>query len=163
MRLSRLLRASLFALCAASPAFAATVSDTFDVTLTIQPGCEVTAANNLDFGTISFLDTAITQSVDFTIRCSSGTNGTISLDDGSGASGTVTLRTLESGANSVQYGLYTSAAYSTYWGDGTGGSSTVIHNGTGSATNLTIYGQIPLQGLPPAGTYSDTVTVTVTY
>jgi spore coat protein U-like protein len=29
--------------------------------------------------------------------------------------------------------------------------------------NLTVYGRVPSQGTPSAGTYNDTITVTVTY
>ena len=162
MRLRIFEGAILCAVCLASPAAAGTVTDTFDVTLTIQAGCEVSAPNDLNFGTVTFLDTALTTTAAFSVRCTSGTNGTISLNGGIGSSGTVATRTMESGANSVSYSLYTSSAYSTIWGDGTSGTSTVVHNGTGSAANLTVYGRVPSQS-PLAGTYSDTITITVTY
>jgi spore coat protein U-like protein len=163
MPLGILRSAVLCVLCLASPAAAGTVTDTFDVTLTIQAGCEISAPNNLSFGTVSFLDTALTATADFSVRCTSGTNGTISLNGGIGSSGTVATRTMESGANTINYSLYTTAGYATIWGDGTSGTSTVIHNGTGSTTNLTIYGQVPSQSTPVAATYSDTITITVTY
>ena len=41
MRFKLIGRAILFAVCLVSPAGAGTVTDTFDVTLTIQAGCEV--------------------------------------------------------------------------------------------------------------------------
>ena len=163
MRLRIFERAILCAVCLASPAGAGTVTDTFDVTLTIQAGCEVSAPNNLNFGTVTFLDTALTTTADFSVRCTSGTNGTIALNAGIGSSGTVATRTMESGANSVNYSLYTSGTYATIWGDGSSGTSTVTHNGTGSTTTLTIYGRVPSQTTPAAATYSDTITITVTY
>jgi spore coat protein U-like protein len=163
MRLRLFGRAILCAICLASPAGAGTVTDTFDVTLTIQAGCEVSAPNNLNFGTVTFLDTALAGTVDFSVRCTSGTNGTISLNGGIGCSGTVATRTMESGANSVNYSLYMNNSYATIWGDGTSGTSTYPHTGTGSTTNLTIYGRVPSQSTPVAGTYSDTITITVTY
>jgi spore coat protein U-like protein len=163
MQLKILQRAIFYALCMASPAAAGTVTDTFDVTLTIQAGCEVSAPNDLSFGTVTFLDTALTATADFSVRCTSGTNGTISLNGGIGSSGSVTTRTMESGGNSINYGLYTSGTYATIWGDGSSGTSTVIHNGNGSTANLTIYGLVPSQSTPPAATYSDTITITVTY
>jgi len=162
MQLKILRGAIVYALCVASPAAAGTVTDTFDVTLTIQAGCEVSAPNTLRFGTVTFLDTLLTATADFSVRCTSGTNGTISLNGGTG-SGSVTTRTMESGANSVNYSLYTSASYATIWGDGSSGTSTVTHNGNGSTTNLTIYGRVPSQSTPVAATYSDTITITVTY
>jgi spore coat protein U-like protein len=156
-------KAILCAICLASPAGAGTVTDTFDVTLTIQAGCEVSAPNNLDFGTVTFLDTARTTTADFSVRCTSGTNGTISLNGGIGSSGSVATRTMESGANSVNYSLYMTADYATIWGDGTSGTSTYPHSGTGSTTTLPIYGRVPSQTTPTAATYSDTITITVTY
>jgi spore coat protein U-like protein len=163
MRLKVFRRAILYAICLASPAAAGTVTDTFDVTLTIQAGCEVSAPNDLNFGTVTFLDAALTTTADFSVRCTSGTDGTISLNGGIGSSGTVATRTMETGANAVNYSLYTTAGYATIWGDGTSGTSTVSHNGTGSTTTLTIYGQVPSQSTPLAATYSDTITITVTY
>jgi spore coat protein U-like protein len=162
MPLKIMRRAIFYALCVASPAAAGTVTDTFDVTLTVQAGCEVSAPNDLNFGTVTFLDTALTATANFSVRCTSGTNGIISLNGGTGSSGTVVTRTMESGGNSINYSLYTSGTYATIWGDGTSGTSTVTHNGNGSTTNLTIYGRVPSQ-TPAAATYSDTITITVTY
>jgi len=147
----------------ASPAGAGTVTDTFDVTLTIQAGCEVSAPNNLNFGTVTFLDTALAGTVDFSVRCTSGTNGTISLNGGIGSSGSVATRTMESGANSINYSLYTSGTYTTIWGDGSSGTSTVAHSGNGAIATLTIYGLVPSQSTPAPATYSDTITITVAY
>jgi spore coat protein U-like protein len=165
MPLKIMRRAIFYALCVASPAAAGTVTDTFDVTLTVQAGCEVSAPNDLNFGTVTFLDTtALTATTTFSIKCTNGTNGVISLNGGSGSSGTVVTRTMETTANTsaINYSLYVHST-STIWGNGSSGTSTVTHNGTGSTTNLTIDGQVPIQSTPPAATYSDTITITVTY
>jgi spore coat protein U-like protein len=116
MQLKTLGRAALYALALASPAAAGTVTDTFDVTLTIQAGCEVSAPNDLSFGTATFLDTALTATEDFSVRCTNGTTGTISLNGGSGSSGSVATRTMESGANAINYSLYTNSSHTTIWG-----------------------------------------------
>jgi spore coat protein U-like protein len=162
MCVARFLAAASVALTVSS-AMAATATDTFDVTLIIQDACVVTADNNMSFGTQGFLDTSHDATADITIQCTSGTIGTIALNGGSGASGDPTLRTMELGAAEVEYGLFTDGSYTTYWGDGSLGSSTVSHTGTGAATTLTIYGRTTVQGEPAAGTYSDMITVTVTY
>jgi len=39
----------------------------------------------------------------------------------------------------------------------------VAGTGTGAAQNLTVYGRIPASQFPGAGSYSDTVVVTLTY
>lgn len=95
-------------------------------------------------------------------------NYTISLATGS--SNTFVQRTMKSGGNSLGYNLYTTNAYSTVWGDGTGSTATVagtitlsIFTPTGSTTT-TVYGRIPaLQDIAVANNYQDNVTVTVTY
>jgi spore coat protein U-like protein len=71
---------------------------------------------------------------------------------------------MTSGSNSLTYGLYTNAARTTVWGDGTGSTATVTNTGSGSAQNFTVYGRIPAgQTSTPAGIYADTVSVTITY
>jgi len=89
----------------ASPAGAGSTTAQFDVTITIQAGCEVTGPSDLDFGTHSFIDSAITATTTFSIRCSNGTTGTIALNGGSGTSQSISTRTMETGANSINYNL----------------------------------------------------------
>jgi len=48
------------------------------------------------------------------------------------------------------------------WGN-TVGTNTVAGTGTGNSQSLTVYGNVPAQATPPAATYNDTITVTVTY
>ena len=162
MRLAALASVCFLSVWLASPAGAGSVTDQFEVTITIQAGCELSGPSDLNFGTHSFIDTAIPASTSFTIRCSSGTTGTIALNGGSGSSQSISTRTMENATNSVDYNLYTAADYTTIWGDGTTGS-TVPHSGTGSTATLTIYGRVPIQTTPPPAAYSDTVTMTVTF
>ena len=82
---------------------------------------------------------------------------------------TYSPRRMASGANLLNYDFYTSSAYSSIWGDGTGGSQKV--SGTlnilvvgGTTNQLVVYGRIPgSQSTVRAGSYSDAVVVTVTY
>ncbi|MDH4105140.1 MAG: spore coat protein U domain-containing protein, partial [Gammaproteobacteria bacterium] len=105
---------------------------------------------------------------DISVRCSAGTTYTVGLSAGGG---TFTQRLLSgSGTNKLQYNLYTSLAGTTVWGDGTGGTGMLGGTGTGmasgSATNLTVFGQLPDNAFnqgAPSGSYNDTITVTVTY
>lgn len=87
----------------------------------------------------------------------------------SGLVGTFAQRRMSSGANTLGYQLYSNAARTTVWGDGTAGTSFVGGGFTigllnpVSATH-TVYGRIPaLQGSTRAGSYSDLVTVTLSY
>src|SRR5688500_2623472 len=109
MRLAVLATTCFLAVSLASPASAGSDSAQFDVTITIQAGCELTDPSDLDFGTYSFLDAVIDVSTSFTIRCSSGTNGIIELNGGSGSSQSISTRTMENGAEDVGYNLYTAA------------------------------------------------------
>jgi spore coat protein U-like protein len=90
---------------------------------------------------------------------------TISISTGS--SGTYTQRKLFSGANSLGYNLYNGAGMVSVWGDGTGGTTTVSDGyllGLGNVVqSYTVYGKMPAQQNPAAGTYIDNVTVTVSY
>jgi len=93
---------------------------------------------------------------------------TIAMNRGINAS-SFSPRKLASGSNLLNYNLYDSAARTSIWGDGTGGTNTVSGSvntglaGSASAT-FTVYGRIPgSQNTTPPGSYSDTVTVTVTY
>jgi len=66
------------------------------------------------------------------------------------------------GANSVAYQLYRDSGRTQVWGN-TVGTDTVAGTGTGSAQPLTVYAIVPAQTTPPAGTYTDTVVVSVTH
>jgi spore coat protein U-like protein len=86
-----------------------------------------------------------------------------------GSSGTFATRTMLSGANSLSYNLYFDTTYTQVGGDGTGGSQTafaslIVSNGQKTrSTSSTIYARVPALQDVAAGTYSDTITVTITY
>lgn len=92
------------------------------------------------------------------VKCSASASYTISLSAGSG---TFTSRVMKNGSYQLDYNLYTNTTHTTIWGDGTSGTSTVSATGTGAT--YTVYGQIPALQNVRVGSYSDTITVTVTY
>jgi spore coat protein U-like protein len=70
----------------------------------------------------------------------------------------------------VSYNLYTDSGYSDPWSTTTsssscssGTSTCYLGTGNGSYQTVPVYGTVPQQLGPAAGSYSDTVTVTVTY
>jgi spore coat protein U-like protein len=93
---------------------------------------------------------------------------TVALGPGLYDAGTFDRR-MAGGTARLRYNLYTDASYSAVWGNGTGGTQTVsggvlIALLGGTVTNVPVYGLIPAnQNSMPTGSYSDTVTVTVTY
>ena len=71
----------------------------------------------------------------------------------------------------IGYGLYLDAAFTEAWSTTTsasscsGGANTCyLGNGNGSAQSINIYGAVPtVATAPAAGSYSDMVTMTITY
>jgi len=90
---------------------------------------------------------------------------TVKLSQGS--SGSFATRQLTSGASTLSYNLYTNAARTSIWGDGTGGTAVISDTQlliVGSNTNnYTAYGRVPAGQDRAAGTYNDTIIVTLVY
>jgi len=64
----------------------------------------------------------------------------------------------------LNYNLFIDSSMSVIWGDGTGGTSTVSNKVTKNKTWVsTLYGRIPAGQDVSAGTYSETVAVTITW
>jgi spore coat protein U-like protein len=126
--------------------------------------CSVTAST-VAFGTYTPLTTTPSTGT-ISITCTSVVGvspATITLSAGSG---TFTQRTMTSGANTLGYNLYLDAAHTEIWGDGSGGSMADMLNlnqgALGSTTTATVYGLVPSQD-PAPGSYTDTITVSVSY
>ena len=137
---------------------------------TINATCNV-SATPLAFGsTGSFILSNVDSTATITARCTNATPYSIGLGNGNNALGSQRRMRLGATSNYVSYGLYTDSSRSTAWKTSssttscTGGSNTcVLGTGTGSDQAVTVYGRIPPQTAPLAGTYTDTVVVTVTY
>ena len=162
-RLAALVGACLLA----APVAAGTAGTTFQVNATVVSACMV-SGSLLNFGgAIDALSSAVPldASSTLTVQCTNTTPYSVALSAGQNAGGATNFssRTMKNGSHTLGYQLYTDSARATVWGDGTLGSSTVTGTGTGSNQSLTIYGRVPtLSGAVP-GTYSDTVTVTISY
>ena len=70
---------------------------------------------------------------------------------------------MASGAHLLNYNLFTAANRALVWGDATYGSATVSGSGSGEAVNHVVYGSISPHQNVPAGSYSDIVTVVITF
>jgi spore coat protein U-like protein len=91
----------------------------------------------------------------------------IALSTGAGS---FTSRRMVAGSASLAYNLYSDVGHSSVWGDGSGGSVVVNGSflldalGTAPAQTQTVYGRIPSgQRSAQPGSYSDTITITLTY
>lgn len=92
---------------------------------------------------------------------------TVALSRGFG--GSYSPRKMSGGRGSLGYNLYLDAARVTIWGDGSGGTlplrGTMLLSPTSPAQQVihNIYGLIPALQDVYAGTYTDTITITLTY
>jgi spore coat protein U-like protein len=152
---------------AAGVAQAATTTTTFAVTATVLSTCSATATT-LAFPNYTPGGGAQIGNSTISVKCTKNTPFTVSLNAGSTTGDAYAQRLMGSGANTLQYNLYTTAALATVFGDGTGGTGTIPGTGLGVATanSVPVFGQVPDNATNQAaiaGAYSDTITVTVTY
>jgi spore coat protein U-like protein len=148
-------------------AHTATTTTTFAVTETVLATCSA-SATTLAFSAYTPGAGAIANNSTISVKCTKNTPFTIALNGGTTAGGTIAQRLMASGANKLQYNLFTTAAFAQIFGDGSGTSKTVAGTGSGVATAnaVTVFGQLPDSAPNQAavpGSYTDTITVTVTY
>lgn len=142
------------------PANAATATTTFGVTSTVQSSCLI-SGTSLGFGTYS--GSAISMTTTLSVTCSNGTTYNVGLNPGTGHGATVTDRGMTGpGAAWLGYALYQDSGHTTNWGQ-TVGTDTVAGTGDGSAQTITVFGQLSASQYVTPGSYSDTITATVTY
>lgn len=142
---------------------AATTTSTFTVSITLVATCTINSASTLNFGnSVGVLSANVDQTSTLSVTCSNTTPYNIGFDAGTASGATVTTRKMTSGANTVSYALYSDTGRTTNWGN-TVGTDTVAATGNGAAQSYTVYGRVPTQTTPAPGTYTDTITVTVTY
>lgn len=139
----------------------ATVSQTsFSVQATVTAACSV-SASTLNFTSYDPTGGNVDRTTTVSITCTNGTAYNVGLDAGLTTGATVTTRQMTSGSNTLNYSLYSNSGRTTNWGN-TSGTDTVPGTGSGAAQSLTVYGRIPgSQTSVVAGSYSDTITVTV--
>ena len=152
-------------LAVAGSAAAATKTDTMQVSATVAKNCIINAPD-LNLGTFEG-DNNLTASSTISVRCTSGTTFFVDLSTGAG---TYANRTMSNGTDTLSYNLFTDNTYTTVFGDGTSstgrGSGTGAGMAVGNAQSVLVYGQLLASantGPVGAGTYTDTITATITY
>jgi spore coat protein U-like protein len=129
-------------------------------TATVLSNC-VVSASGVNFGSAGIIAANVDATGSTTVQCTNSTPYTVALDGGTSGATDPTQRKMSKGAEKITYGLYQDSARSQGWGNTTG--QTVGGTGTGSSQALTVYGRVASQTTPSAGSYSDSVVVTVTY
>ena len=150
------LTGAAFAAIAAQPALAADTAE-------LGVSAEVTSVCNVTTSPVAFgnIDVTTAGNVDatggFSVVCTSGTAWTAAADAGNGTGASTAARKMMSGANLLNYALYSDSGRVTNFVSATG-------TGSGSAQASTIYGRVASgQTGVPAGSYADSVTVSLTY
>ena len=157
---------TLAAIVCASPVWAASTPFSMTVNATVAAACNVSSAA-VQFGTN--LPVPATSNIDVqatvAITCANGTPYTIAANAGNGAGATVASRRMRliGGSALLTYSLYTDAARTTIWGDGTAGTVLLTGTANGATQQIPVYGRIPSGQSPASGTYFDTVTLLVTF
>jgi spore coat protein U-like protein len=152
--------AVLLAAIACGSAHAASATATFNVTAAVLDSCAVTASD-LAFGVYDPTSASNKSGAStINVTCSLGTLYTISLNNGTHASGTT--RRMAAGTNRLTYQVYRDVGATQIFGavaDALGVSGI----GTGIAVPSVVYGVIPKAQNVGSGVYSDQITVTVDY
>lgn len=153
--------------CLAVPLFVGPVSSasftsTFTPSVTIVNSCVIVFTRRLNFRRHGLLDANIDRRKNLRVRCTSGTNYEVGLDAGTTPGGTTSVRKMILGGATIDYMIYQDAARTINWGNNPG-VDTVSRVGTGNNQTIRIYGRVPPQTTPAPGTYTDVVTVTVTF
>jgi spore coat protein U-like protein len=132
---------------------------TFGVSATVLKDC-IVSATALAFGNYTGAVNSAQSTV--TVTCTNTTTYTVGLGPGLATGATVTTRQMQNGTALLNYGLFSNATWTTNWGN-TSATNWVSGTGNGSGQALTVYGQIPAGQYVTPGSYTDTITATVTY
>ncbi|WP_345817834.1 spore coat U domain-containing protein (plasmid) [Paraburkholderia sp. PREW-6R] len=134
----------------------------FTASATVINDCYINATN-ISFTSVGALGTSLNANGSITAQCTSGDAWRIALNGGS--SGSVGGRTMQrsGGGGTVNYQLYSDASHTVAWGDGTASTTAASGVGTGYQQIINVYGVVPPQTTPAPGTYSDTITATISF
>jgi spore coat protein U-like protein len=128
--------------------------------------CSISSVSGVSFGSYDVFDSMPRDSTgSVTVLCSGLGSGLISIELSSGNGATAANRYMLNGSTTLDYNLYVDSSHMSIWGDGLNG--TVVQGPLSIAdlvpTTWTVYGRIPAQQNVPAGSYTDSITVTVQF
>lgn len=158
--------AVLGAAVASNGAFAAQVDSPMAVTATVTGTCLLTANPMTFSNSITTLAAAVTAASTLDLDCTAGIPYKIGMGAGNNGLGfpNTTRRMSDGASHFMTYDVYIDAGYGNRFDDViTGGAANTISANGAGAISIPIYGKIPTQTTPPAGTYSDSLMVSVTY
>jgi spore coat protein U-like protein len=153
-------------LALAGTAHADTRTNTFEVTATVARNCLITAGS-LNLGIFDGTNNLDTATSTVSVRCTAGTPFTVGLSTGLNSTDFAARKLKKTdSADTLTYNLYRDGARTEVWNETTqvvGGLGAGMS--LGNAVPLTVYGKLVAAGNEdaPQGSYSDTITATVTY
>jgi spore coat protein U-like protein len=128
--------------------------------------CTIASVAGVALGTYDVFDAAPVDSTGtITYECTGVVEtDTVQITVSTGGGGTFSPRAMSAGAETLSYNLYLDAARTVLWGDGTAGTSTYgpLQPAEGQ-TAVTVFGRVPAGQDVAAGSYSDTVVITVIF
>lgn len=117
-----------------------------------------------------FSGNAISNNANVSVTCSAlvaGLNVSYAVSLNKGSSNSYTTRTMKFSSWNLNYNIYTTSTRTTVWGDGTSGTGTISDSYSLSLLSTTrtypMYAYIPASQNVGAGTYTDSITATVTF
>jgi spore coat protein U-like protein len=167
---SKLKLAIVSAMLVGSAGFSAAsyASTDMDVSTLVGEACLVSIATSMGFADYAPLTTHsgadLIKDSTISAHCTLDTTATISLSVGlnpvAPANTAAPVRRMSNGATGLlAYNLYRDPARTVIWGAGSGNGAS--YTGTGSSTDVLIFGKIGAGLVVPNGTYTDTVTVSI--
>lgn len=145
--------------------FAATTTANLPISATVVTACSIGTVVGVAFGNYDPTSaTANNATGTIPVTCTNGAPYNIGLGPGTFAGATVTTRRMTGtpAGTPLSYSLFRDAGRTLNWGV-TIGTDTLALTGTGVAQSTTVFGQIPALQAVTAGTYADTVLITVTF
>lgn len=135
----------------------------FTATAPVPNRCTIASATPMAFGTVpGRVSSNVDRTSTLTFTCTGRTPWTVGLNNGNNPVGTTRRMRQGTSSNYVTYELYSDANRTQRWG-ATAATGAVTGTGTGASQSLTVHGRVPASQVTPAGNYTDTVLVTITY
>jgi spore coat protein U-like protein len=166
MKKSTVLALACMVILTACSAFAGTTGAVLTVSATVTANCTI-AAQNFTFGTYDPLNANVATPLNVpgtvSLACTNLTPATILLDQGANGTGTLgaPARRMASGGNFLNYNFYQDNTFAAgpVWDGVTG----VAYAGTGPGGTVTLFGSVAAGQNVAAGSYQDTVNITINF
>jgi spore coat protein U-like protein len=145
--------------------YAATASDNMAVSTTVTMSCTISAGELQFPGYDPTSESAVDATATLTTTCTAGGAAVITLaqgaNTGDGSTDAAPIRRMIGAGGNLAYDLYSDSDRTTVWGNTTGTGSSFTSSG--SSDTATVYGRIPALQAVGAGSFADSVAVTLTY